>query len=116
MLVGVGKSLMAAVNLSSGRTSVGVTVNPAKRNLAGEGDAVPCANIEPLGCLMECLRDVGRPDERVVYTLGLRHHVGDEGVVAGGISVTGALWCRNLPHGVINVVKCLSSSLSATEW
>ncbi len=50
----VGKSLMAAVNLSAGRTSVGVTVNPAKRNLAGEGDAVPCANIEPLGCLMEC--------------------------------------------------------------
>ena len=40
-LVGVGKSLMAAVNLSAGQTSVGVTVNPAnlplflaKRNLA----------------------------------------------------------------------------------
>ncbi len=29
MLVGVGNSLMAAVNLSAGRTSVGVTVNPA---------------------------------------------------------------------------------------
>ena len=42
MLVGVGKSLMAAVNLSAGRTSVGVMVNLAnltlslaKRNLAG---------------------------------------------------------------------------------
>ncbi len=48
---------------------------------------------------MECLRGVGGPDERVVYTLGLRRHVGDEGVVAGGIRVTGgdvALWCRHI--------------------
>ena len=55
---------------------------------------------------MECLRDV---DECVVYTPGLRHHVGDEGVVAGGISVTGgdvALWCCHISVSPPRSYKC----------
>ena len=63
---------------------------------------------------MECLRDVSRPEECVVYTLGLRRHVSDEGVVAGGISVTGgdiALWCRQVSVSPPRGYKCSEVSI-----
>ena len=63
---------------------------------------------------MECLCDVRRPEECVVYTLGLRRHVSDEGVVAGGISITGgdlALWCRQVSVSPPRGYKCSEVSI-----